>query len=179
MSDTSDTPINEVYLRDVSTAAVLQEVLRQSEMRIADQLAMSTAADQRAMTFAGLLMVVFVLLIDPSSQSDASIFPKIAMAFLFVATMLSVYSARPTRLYGGGSSSKDLVKYLKDDLEGYAISGIIHRNDKSILDNDVAVKRAAKNFNAALLMAFLAFALVAFDYWFLASETDLANGVQG
>lgn len=178
MSDTSEPSIHVVYEPEASTSKVLQEVLRQSEMRISDQLAMSTSADQRAMTFAGLLMVVFVLLIDPSNQSGDGILPKIAMGFLFVATMLSVFSARPTRLYGGGSSSKDLVKYLKDSYEGYAVSAIIARNDISISDNDSAVKRAAGVFNAALLMAFLAFALLAINYWFLESTSDLTEEVE-
>mgnify|MGYP006898431937 FL=1 len=129
------------------------------------------------MTFAGLLMVVFVLLIDPSNRSDSSALPKAAMAFLFIATMLSVFSARPTRLYGGGSSSRELSKYLTSGYEGYALSGIISRNDQAIADNDVAVKRAAKVFSASLLMAFLAFALLAVDYWFLAEPLESTQGV--
>jgi len=177
LSDTTEIPIQNIYLGEATTPEVLQEVLRQTEMRIADQLAMSTAADQRAMTFAGLLMVVFVLMIDPSNNESGGALSKISIAFLFVSTMLSVYSAKPTRLYGGGSSSGELVKYLQPNYEGYAISGIISRNDKSILDNDLAVKRAAKVFNAALLFAFIAFAFIAVNYWFVVPTIDMTRGV--
>ncbi len=163
-------PVESFYNRNATTSDVIREALRQTEMRIAEQVSMALAADQRAMTFAGLLMVVFVLLVGTSTTVTRGLLSDISVALLFASTLLSVYSAKPTRLYGTGSTSNSLLQYLSPDYAGYAVSGLIARNNESILKNDKAVKGAALIFRLALISAFFAFASVALEFWLESSE---------
>ena len=172
----SNLPVESFYDRNATTSDVIREALRQTEMRIAEQVSMALAADQRAMTFAGLLMVVFVLLVGTTTAVTSGFLSDISVALLFASTLLSVYSAKPTRLYGTGSTSNALLQYLSPEYAGYAVSGLIARNNEAILKNDKAVKGAAFVFRLALISAFFAFASVALEFWL--ENTDVASQAQ-
>jgi hypothetical protein len=173
--DISRSPIEHFHNRNANTTEVLLEVLRQGELRISDQLAMATAADQRAMTFAGLLLVVFALLVGGGVPSLGSVASDFSLVILLVAIFLCIYSAKPTRMFGVGSDSTELTRYLDDSLAGYAVSAIIARNDEAIGKNDTAVKRAARFFRAGMVLAGISFSLVAFDFMYDSASYIAAN----
>lgn len=164
MSDTGANPIESIYDEQTTASDALKEVLRQTETRITEQLSMAAAADQRAMTFAGLLLVVLALLLG-EKVSFSGVFPGIAVVLFITSIVLCAISARPARMYGSGSSSNQLRCYVADRYPGYLASALIARNDEAIAKNDRVVKRAAALFSSGMLVALLAFGILTLDYF--------------
>jgi hypothetical protein len=138
------------YVSEYTSKEAALEVLRQTEKRIEEQIQLSTAADQRAMTFLGLLVVVLALLYDKSPSEDVTIVGKASYAMLLVAVGFCAYSARPTRFFGSGSSTGELRVYLNDLSAGYTLSGLLDRT----------VKKAAIYFRVGMLVALVAFLML-------------------
>ena len=146
-----------VYDFDANTNTALQEIQRQTEIRIEEQLQMSTAADQRAMTFLGLLSVVLAIFYEKSSNIEVWSAEFFSFSLIFSAVAVCGYSAKPTRLYSRGASSDLFILYSKDDMAGYLTYDIFYKNDKAIAHNDRVVRRSARIFMFGMVLAGIAF----------------------
>lgn len=84
---------------DSAPTDLVKEIIVQAEKRLEVQLTVGIAADQRAMTFAGLLFAGVAVIIGLAFARDASASVKpelISMASGFVlSASLACYSARP------------------------------------------------------------------------------------
>jgi len=80
-------------------AKVLDEIIRQAEARLQAQLTAAIAADQRAMTFAGLMLAAAAAFIGASfgaAQNEALALPVyITGVGLIVSAVFAVIGARP------------------------------------------------------------------------------------
>ena len=85
----------------------IDEVIRQAESFIAGQLTAAIAADQRALTFAGLLVAGVAAMIGAVASmqpSHAVIRPLIYIAAcLLLAALAALWSARPTKWHLPGN----------------------------------------------------------------------------
>lgn len=172
VSAMTDNPIYNRYVADYSEADALTEVLRQTERHLEEQHKLTTSADQRAVAFASVLMVVIGILLsnDGAASVDASQ-PFVIIGFL-TAIGLAFYSAKPTRIFGSGANSPSLKNHVGERREGYLVSTLIERNDRNIAHNDKVLKRSALLFRTALIAA-LASTLILFSDW-----VDLTTLVQ-
>lgn len=88
-------------------AKLIEEVISQSEKRMQAQLDLAKAADQRALTFAGLLFagVAVLIALISAERTDNAIKPGlIGVAFGFVvAAALAAWSARPVPWHAVGN----------------------------------------------------------------------------
>lgn len=131
----------------------LKEVLRQTERHLEEQHQLTTSADQRAVAFASVLMVVIGIFFsnDGAAKVDSSR-PIVILGFL-AAIGLALYSARPTRIFGSGGDSTSLNNYVGERREGYLLATLIERNDRNIAHNESVLKASALQFRLGLGIA--------------------------
>ena len=157
-------PIYNRYIEQYSEVDALAEVLRQTERHLEEQHQLTTSADQRAVAFASVLMVVIGILLsnDGAASVDASK-PFVIIGFL-AAIGLAFYSAQPTRIYGSGANSASLNNHVGERREGYLVTTLIERNDRNIAHNDTVLKASALLFRLGLGTG-LASTLILFLDW--------------
>ncbi|MEO0371702.1 MAG: hypothetical protein AAF231_09630 [Pseudomonadota bacterium] len=143
------------FLREYSKAQALSEALRLTEKKIDCQLAVATAADQRAYAFCAVIFVVLAITVDFVSQDGARIVELILLVFFGLSVALAAYSARPVRFYDPGATSETFANFLDEASVGYVIAGLIDRNQRNIIDNEAQIKRAARFFRFSLVLAAL------------------------
>lgn len=152
-----------LHLDSFGEEDAIKELLRQTERRIEDQLRFATAADQRAVAFAAVLIVVVGVFAGNQAGSNFEWATVCVLVSLICSICFAVYSAKPTRMYGSGSSSSSLTEYSTPERCGFLLSGIIERNDANIMDNDKALKRSALFFRFSLFFAATGGILVILD----------------
>lgn len=85
----------------------LDEIIREAELLLDAQTALATAADQRALTFAGLLVAAVAALVGAALAAHPQSLPVVSLsaiaAGLLVASALSLWSARPVNWYPAGN----------------------------------------------------------------------------
>lgn len=142
----------------------LNECLRQTEMYIADQMAFATAADQRAVAFAAVIIVVIGLFIGTDMPAKIEWAGPWVVALLMLSVSLAFYAARPTRMYGRGGSAEGLrhLCALKDPSQ--LVHQLCLRNDQNIASNKRVLRHSALIFRCALLCAFFASVLLLVDW---------------
>lgn len=148
----------QVSAYQAAASDVLKEILRDAEARLEAQLTTTLGADQRAMTFSGLLIasagaLIGVVLAVPNASAPYWLVAFVSAALLLAAG-LAVYSAQPTRWeYVGNipshwlddiSSGRSLEACLAEMLEHY---------DTMILDNEAEIESAAIWMNRSMFVA--------------------------
>jgi len=127
---------------------LLAEIVREAEVRLQAQLTGAVAADQRAMTFTGLLLAAAGALIGAALASAARGAELAGPIFvtavgLVLAAILAVISARPVDWDYSGNTPGGWVKHIADghDLnQGLAAmadhyADMIEANEKVIASN--------------------------------------------
>ena len=141
-----------------------KEVLRQTERHLEEQQRLTGAADQRASAFAAVQVVLIGLMLSNSIAPSVD-WSKIVVVLLSVISIaLALYSARPTRIFGSGSTGVALEAYRATQMQGYLISTLIERNDRNIVHNDRVLKGSAKIFRISLLIALGSVVLLISDW---------------
>jgi hypothetical protein len=98
---------------------VLEEIIREAEARLEAQLTAAVAADQRAMTFAGLMLAAAGAMIgaalgaSPDGPLTASVF--VTALGLFISAVLAVLAARPVVWNFVGNTPASWLKGLNED----------------------------------------------------------------
>lgn len=134
------------YLSEYSKVHALQEVLRLTEKKLDSQLAVATAADQRAYAFCAVIFVVLAITVDFVAVDGARPVELLMLGSFGFSVFLAAFSAKSVRFYDSGASSQTFSQYLTDDGVGYIVAGLIDRNQQNIEDNDARIKRAARIF---------------------------------
>lgn len=127
---------------------VLGEIIREAEARLQAQLTAAVAADQRAMTFAGLMLAAAAAMIGAvlGASPDATItVPIFATALgLFGSSILAAIGARPVQWDFVGNSPRSWVSSVANGQSLQA--GLADMADfyaDMIDDNETAIARAA------------------------------------
>jgi hypothetical protein len=94
-----------------ASAKTLDEILREAEQRLEDQLTAGTAADQRAVTFAGLMAtaVAAIITITAGLKGADRIATLAVGTGLSVAALAALWSARPTSWAFRGTSPTEWI----------------------------------------------------------------------
>jgi hypothetical protein len=156
--------------------ATLQEIARQAEVYLDAQLVSATAADARALTFAGLIMAANVILVGASYSLVTMEKPNVFLAWtcvglvaaLFISSFIAVLSARSVKWgFGGGRpetwrsdalAKKTLMQTLPEQCQNY---------DEHISENATTMRTNSQMFNAATTVALTASAIAGllYTYW--------------
>lgn len=135
---------------DYSAASekMLAEIIRQAEARLQAQLTAAIAADQRAMTFAGLMVAASAAIIGAalglSRDADVAL-PTIATSFfLFAAAVLAVIAARPIDWDFTGNTPSSWVRSISNGQTlREALADTADFYAEMIAENDLAIAKAA------------------------------------
>jgi predicted permease len=151
-------------LKRVSEQDALVEALRQTERHLEEQHTLTTAADQRAVAFASVMIVVLgILLGNEDAQSIDASKGYVIFGFL-VSIALAFFSARPTRIFGSGGNGDSLKDFIGARAEGYLLSTLIERNDRNIAHNDKVLRASAMVFRVALAIALFSALILLMDW---------------
>lgn len=139
-------------MNDDST--VIDEAYRLSEQRLQSQLQAALAADQRAMSAAGMLVAAAAVITALAEHAASSWSMLVGAVGLSVAALLAWYSARPQNFYMPGALFGDLA----EDIERKATLSQVKRelgafNDKHAGKNSEAMDRSANQMALAFLLA--------------------------
>lgn len=151
-----------VYLSEYTLEDGIKEILRQTERHIEEQQRLSASADQRAISFAAVTIVVTGLLFEAGGAASR---PKLLTVLLFLFSIgMAIYSAKPTRVFGSGGDWKSLQNQVGGRLEGYLPHNLIIRNNRNISHNDAVLKRSAFLFRFAMGLAGVGTGVLLFDW---------------
>ena len=170
-------PIQEQYLSEFSQEVALKEALRQTELHIDQQQRLTGSADQRAIAFSTVAIVVVGLLLTKDSVSGVTSSLPYVVVLLFLSIGFAVYSARPQRIFGSGGDLSSLSNHLQGTGKGYLIATLIERNDRNIRHNFRVLHSSAKIFRFAMFLACLAAVLLIAD-WLIVGQADTIGEAQ-
>jgi hypothetical protein len=160
----TDNPFYKRFIKQYSERDALVEVLRQTERHLEEQQRLTSSADQRAVAFASVMIVVLgILLGNEGAQSVEGSKVYVISGFL-LAIALAFYSARPTRIFGSGGNGSSLRDFIGGKAESYLLSTLIERNDRNIAHNDQVLKTSAIVFRVALGVALLSALMLLADW---------------
>jgi hypothetical protein len=147
---------------------VLNEIIRQAEARLQAQLTAAIAADQRAMTFAGLLLAAAAAMIgtglgaSPDAKLTVPVF--VTGLGLFVSATLAIVAARPvdwdfvgntpSAWIGSIADKQTLHDALSDMATFYA--EMIDNNETAIADAAFWIRLSMGSALASLLIGLFA-----------------------
>lgn len=136
----------------------LDEILRQAESRLQAQLALGIAADQRAMTFAGILAAVATALVAYAAEKgfSAALFGLIVP--LLLGAGCAAWAASPIMWDVYGTSPTDWIDDIADGRDDAHSAKAAQASfyGEMITDNDVRMAANATSIRLALWAAILA-----------------------
>jgi len=159
-----DVPRIMYYDEKYNVSDAEKQVLRQTERHIEEQQRLTGAADQRAVAFAAVQIVVIGILFSNNTSSIIEESKVVVVLLLILSVATAIYSARPTRIYGSGSDAKALKDYRQTPNHHYLCSTLIERNERNIQHNDGVLKRSALMFRISLIASLISVA-VAINDW--------------
>lgn len=146
---------------DSADPALIEEVISQAQTRLQAQLTLGLAADQRAMTFAGMLFAAVAILVTLATATNTRLADTpelLPMAIGFIlAACLACWSARPVEWHSPGnfpSSWNEDVAAGRTHSETRAETASNY--EELLRDNEKALKSAAGFMHASMLVAFIA-----------------------
>lgn len=156
--------MNNLY--ESASAEMLAEIVREAESLLDNQLTAAIAADQRALTFAGLLVAAIGAMLG----AVASLGGKVSLSIVAVASILSMaaalalWSARPTawKFRGNAPSQweRDVIGQLKLHV---SMAEMAANYEVACVQNERAIDRAARAMRGSLILT--AMALIASLAW--------------
>lgn len=161
----------EYNLYESASPVMLAEIIREAESLLDEQRTVAVAADQRAVTFAGLLVAAIGAMVG----AVASLGGHAPKAIVLVATTISVaaglalWSARPTEWKFRGNAPSQWTPDIIGEREMHASMAemAMHYDAASAL-NDRAISSAARAMRASMLLTALSVvAALAWSWWFV------------
>ena len=138
---------------------MLGQIIRQAEARLEAQLTAALGADQRAMTFAGLLMAAVgaMLGFSFSRATDPLVAPIIAVSVgLIFAAALAAWSAQPTKWEYVGNVPSAWLSDIEDAVPVHmGMAQMADWYDGMIATNEEAIGHAAFRMRLSMVVALL------------------------
>ena len=132
------------------------EAYRLSERRLEDQTNAAQAADQRAMSVAGLTLAAAAILCGLSPSATVPIALLLGGVILVIAAGLAWYSARPVDFYMPGALYGSFDRDIAADRPAMdVIEEMGRHNDTSSVKNGGILTRNSRYMNAAFWVAFI------------------------
>lgn len=140
--------------------AKLDEIIRQAESRLQAQLSLAVAADQRAMSFASILVTGAAALIAwaiTHDLADGKIWPILVLIIgVMVAAGCALWSANPVSWNSPGNSPESWIEDIaegRDDLKS-AKAAMANHYSEMIGENTERMSRNADWLGRAMLITF-------------------------
>jgi len=136
----------------------LAEIIREAEALLEAQLSLAAGADQRALTFAGLLVAAVGALIGAASATSSSGLPAggilVVSTILFVAACLALWSARPTPWGTVGNEPSSWVDDIAEGADSLheGMAAMAGYYDAKISANYLQIERAAKAMKCSMIL---------------------------
>lgn len=127
-------------------ATTLAEIIRQAESRLAGQLQAAIAADQRALTFSGLLVASIAALAAVVGTAKDPPLPAVLVATLLgLGAAAALWSARPTRWWFAGTEPFQWLPDLTDPAKRLhaSMAEMAAHYDAALHCNSRSMRRAA------------------------------------
>ena len=137
---------------------IILEANRLAELQLSSQVEVMLAADQRATTFAGI-MIAAVAVIAQRYQSDSSFWhDDLGLILLGLSAGLAAVSARSIKIHVAGNAFSS----FDEDIQNKREIGLVLRDLGMIYDdcsksNKAKMKSNARFFNSALYVGILGF----------------------
>ncbi|KZE14078.1 MULTISPECIES: hypothetical protein [Sphingomonas] len=144
-----------IDLYESADDATLSEISRHAESLLASQLQTAIAADQRALTFSGLLVAGVAAIIAVAAGTSRPALPLVLMATLLgLAAVCSLWSARPTRWFFVGTAPVNWEADLTDPEKTLRRSKaeMVAHYDSGLYQNAEAIRHAAWAMRSALVL---------------------------
>lgn len=136
--------------------SVSGEAYRLSERKLEMQFTSALAADQRALSIAGLTVAAAAILAGLAANAENAIVMLLGAACLVVSAFLAWHSARPQRFHTPGAEFADLQDDIKEKVSYETlITQIGGFNDKHTRDNDKKMRFNSNLMRAAFIMAII------------------------
>ena len=143
-----------------SSPEMLAEIIRQAEARLNAQLTTGVAADQRAMTFASLLLATAIVLF---AAALATTLPWLRLVILLsvgagltIAASMAIWSAQPSDWdYVGNVPSQWLTDVTEGKTLHVSMAETATWYDEMIAGNEVVIASAATIMRRAMFLAVL------------------------
>lgn len=156
-----------------ATEEMLAEIIREAESLLDEQLSAAIAADQRALTFAGLLVAAIGALIGAiASLGGKASWPMTAIATsLAVAATFALWSARPTSWrWRGNDPHRWLPDIARKRNMHDCMAEMAAHYDSAAAANNLAMERAAMAMRASLLLTAVTLAAALGWTWWLVAR---------
>jgi hypothetical protein len=147
---------------------VLEEIIREAESLLAGQLTAATAADQRALTFAGLLVASVAAFLSFSGTAKLATQPSLLVSgtLLAAAAIIAFWSAAP----GSWDYTGNMPSEWKHDIDGRRALGssmaeMAEHYDAAIARNYRRMRRAAIAIRTSMAAAGLAMIVAILTLW--------------
>lgn len=140
-----------------ATSEYIDEIIRQAELRLEAQLSAALAADQRAMTFAGLLFAGIAVLMGGGGISISSTYFQPALIFCIgfaLAAGCASWSARPAKWHYVGNFPASWNDDLSEGISFAESRRETATHFQEMLElNERALTRASRWMRASMILA--------------------------
>lgn len=146
---------------DSADPELIEEVISQAQVRLQAQLTLGLAADQRAMTFAGMLFAAVAIIVTLATATSSGLgqTPELLpMAIGFIlAACLACWSARPVKWHSPGNFPSSWTEDVAAGRTHGETRAETASNYEALLKgNEKALGRAAGFMRASMFVAFIA-----------------------
>lgn len=140
---------------------ILQEILRESELKLAAQLQSGLAADQRAFTYLGFIVVIVVVIvgaafslqIDKPTNTALSVICLLLSGGFFTSCIYLYKSAKPVDWYFAGNEPNKWLEDIENKITlHHALAAQCGYYDKCLTENNRSLVNASQNFENATLI---------------------------
>jgi hypothetical protein len=143
---------------DSADAALVEEIISEARIRLQAQLTAGIAADQRAMTFSGLLFAGVAVLVGLAFSKDYQTGHTLELLLVaggfLVAAALACWSARPVPWHQAGYAPSSYSEDIELGRNFAQTRSETAANYEQLLeDNEKTLQRNAKFMKASMLVA--------------------------
>ncbi|OYU18709.1 MAG: hypothetical protein CFE34_09090 [Rhodobacteraceae bacterium PARR1] len=138
--------------------SLLREATRLAELSLTAQVDLMLAADQRATTFAGIMIATVAIIAQDIGKVPDALSDDLGLILLGVSAALAAYSARSVKIHIGGNSFSSFAEELKSNRDlALLLRDLGEIYDQCSAKNRTTMKRNSNFFNTSLYIGILGF----------------------
>ena len=138
--------------------SLLREATRLAELSLTAQVDLMLAADQRATTFAGIMIATVAIIAQDIGKVPDALSDDLGLILLGVSAALAAYSARSVKIHIGGNSFSSFAEELKSNRDlALLLRDLGEIYDQCSAKNRTTMKRNSIFFNTSLYIGILGF----------------------
>ncbi len=144
-----------------NNSELIDEGFRLAEKNLDSQISLALAADQRSITFCGILIAAIAIATSVNGGSAQSVIPSLGIVLLGISAGISAYSARPVKVFPSGYEISGIEEDLAENRSPSATRlDLAKEFEKSSRHNREVIKKNARAFKWALITSCMGFGLL-------------------